>query len=77
MKISLTTRSILLIVLIKQRNHSSFVQLYSHARLDSLEKGELRKTGIGIYADGMVEHDGHVGQLLKNSMILRSLIIQS
>ena len=23
------------------------------------------KTGIGIYPDGMVEHDGHVGQLLK------------
>ena len=21
-------------------------------------------TGLGIYADGMVEHDGHVGQLL-------------
>ncbi len=28
-------------------------------------KDELRgKTGRGIYADGMVEHDGHVGQLL-------------
>jgi arylsulfatase A-like enzyme len=23
------------------------------------------KTGLGIYADGMVEHDGHVGQLLQ------------
>ncbi len=23
------------------------------------------KTGIGLYPDGMVEHDGHVGQLLK------------
>jgi arylsulfatase len=23
------------------------------------------KTGLGIYADGMVEHDGHIGQLLK------------
>jgi arylsulfatase len=23
------------------------------------------KTGLGIYPDGMVEHDGHVGQLLK------------
>jgi arylsulfatase len=22
------------------------------------------KTGLGVYADGMVEHDGHVGQLL-------------
>ncbi len=23
------------------------------------------KTGLGVYADGMVEHDGHVGELLK------------
>jgi arylsulfatase A-like enzyme len=23
------------------------------------------KTGLGIYPDGMVEHDAHVGQLLK------------
>ena len=23
------------------------------------------KTGLGLYPDGMVEHDGHVGQLLK------------
>jgi arylsulfatase A-like enzyme len=23
------------------------------------------KTGLGIYPDGMVEHDGHIGQLLK------------
>ncbi len=23
------------------------------------------KTGLGVYADGMVEHDGHVGQLLE------------
>jgi len=22
------------------------------------------KTGLGIYPDGMVEHDGHVGELL-------------
>jgi arylsulfatase A-like enzyme len=29
-------------------------------------KAELKgKTGLGVYADGMVEHDGHVGQLLK------------
>jgi len=25
----------------------------------------LGKTGLGTYADGMVEHDGHVGQILK------------
>ena len=24
----------------------------------------LGKTGLGVYADGMVEHDGHVGQIL-------------
>ncbi|WP_137127472.1 arylsulfatase [Roseomonas sp. HF4] len=29
-------------------------------------KAESRgRTGLGVYADGMVEHDGHVGQLLK------------
>jgi arylsulfatase len=30
-----------------------------------LKKDSLGKTGKGIHADGMVEHDGHVGQLLK------------
>jgi arylsulfatase len=30
-----------------------------------LKPESLGKTGIGIYADGMVEHDGHVGVLLK------------
>jgi arylsulfatase len=30
-----------------------------------LKKESLGKTGKGIHADGMVEHDGHVGQLLK------------
>ncbi len=29
-----------------------------------LKKESLGKTGRGIFADGMVEHDGHVGQLL-------------
>jgi arylsulfatase len=29
-----------------------------------LKKESAGKTGLGIYADGMVEHDGHVGQLL-------------
>ncbi|WDE96202.1 arylsulfatase [Lentisphaera profundi] len=29
-----------------------------------LKKESIGKTGISIYADGMVEHDGHVGQLL-------------
>jgi arylsulfatase A-like enzyme len=30
-----------------------------------LKKESYGKTGIGIYADGMTEHDGFVGQLLK------------
>jgi arylsulfatase len=30
-----------------------------------LKKESVGKTGLGIYPDGMVEHDGHVGQLLK------------
>ena len=30
-----------------------------------LKKESIGKTGIGLYPDGMVEHDGHVGQLLK------------
>ena len=30
-----------------------------------LKPGSKGKTGLGVYADGMVEHDGHVGQLLE------------
>jgi arylsulfatase len=30
-----------------------------------LKKESEGKTGLGIYPDGMIEHDGHVGQLLK------------
>jgi arylsulfatase A-like enzyme len=30
-----------------------------------LRKESEGKTGLGLYPDGMVEHDGHVGQLLK------------
>jgi len=30
-----------------------------------LKKESVGKTGLGVYPDGMVEHDGHVGQLLK------------
>jgi arylsulfatase len=29
-----------------------------------LKKSSQGKTGLGLYPDGMVEHDGHVGQLL-------------
>ena len=35
------------------------------------------KTGLGIYPDGMVEHDGQVGELLKNSTTSGSPTIQS
>ena len=30
-----------------------------------LKPASQGKTGLGLYPDGMVEHDGHVGQLLK------------
>ena len=36
------------------------MHIWTHLKPES--KG---KTGLGIYADGMVEHDGHVGQLLE------------
>ena len=39
---------------------SSRMHFYTHLKAES-----DGKTGLGIYADGMVEHDGHVGQLLK------------
>ena len=39
---------------------SSRMHFYTHLKPES-----QGKTGLGIYADGMVEHDGHVGQLLK------------
>lgn len=29
-----------------------------------LKKESVGKTGLGIYPDGMVEHDGHIGQIL-------------
>ena len=41
------------------------LQLHPHARLHAPEEGIEGKTGLGLYPDGMVEHDGHVGQLLK------------
>ncbi len=39
--------------------NTSRMHFYTHLKPES--KG---KTGLGIYADGMVEHDGHVGKLL-------------
>jgi len=40
--------------------NSTRMHVFTHLKADS-----LGKTGKGIHADGMVEHDGHVGQLLK------------
>jgi arylsulfatase len=40
--------------------NSTRMHVFTH-----LKKESLGKTGVGIHADGMVEHDGHVGQLLK------------
>jgi arylsulfatase len=40
--------------------NSTRMHIWTH-----LKKGSKNKTGLGIYPDGMVEHDGHVGQLLK------------
>ncbi|HET7846283.1 MAG TPA: sulfatase-like hydrolase/transferase, partial [Acidimicrobiia bacterium] len=39
----------------------NFTRMHVWTRLKPESEG---KTGLGIYADGMVEHDGHVGQLL-------------
>jgi arylsulfatase len=40
------------------------VELDADAHLHALEKGVRGKDRPGIYPDGMVEHDGHVGKLL-------------
>jgi arylsulfatase len=40
------------------------VELDPHAHLDAPQAASQGKTGLGIYPDGMVEHDGHVGQVL-------------
>jgi len=39
--------------------NSTRMHIFTH-----LKKESDGKTGLGIYADGMVEHDGHVGKLL-------------
>jgi arylsulfatase len=39
--------------------NSTRMHIFTH-----LKKESEGKTGLGIYPDGMVEHDGHVGQLL-------------
>ena len=40
--------------------NSTRMHIFTH-----LKKASRGKTGHGLYPDGMVEHDGHVGQLLK------------
>ena len=39
--------------------NSTRMHIFTH-----LKAGSQGKTGLGVYADGMVEHDGHVGLLL-------------
>jgi arylsulfatase len=39
--------------------NSTRMHVFTHLR-----KGSDGKTGLGVYPDGMVEHDGHVGRLL-------------
>jgi arylsulfatase len=40
--------------------NSTRMHIWTHLKPES-----AGKTGVGLYPDGMVEHDGHVGQLLK------------
>ena len=40
------------------------VELDAHAHLDAAQGRSQGKTGLGVYPDGMVEHDGHVGRVL-------------
>src|SRR5678809_1814344 len=39
--------------------NSTRMHIFTH-----LKKESVGKTGLGVYPDGMVEHDGHVGKLL-------------
>ena len=39
--------------------NSTRMHIFTHLKAES-----AGKTGLGVYADGMVEHDGHVGQVL-------------
>ena len=41
-------------------SNSTRMHIWTH-----LKKESEGKTGLGVYPDGMVEHDGQVGQLLK------------
>ena len=42
--------------------NSTRMHVFTH-----LKEGVERQTGLGVYADGMVEHDGHVGQLARQA----------
>jgi len=49
------------------KDHKPFFVWWNSSRMHvftHLKKESEGKTGLGVYADGMVEHDGHVGQLL-------------
>src|SRR4029077_10751223 len=49
------------------KKQKPFFCLFNSARMHiftHLKKESQGVTGLGIYPDGMVEHDGHVGQLL-------------
>jgi arylsulfatase len=51
-----------------QKDGKPFFTWFNTSRMHvwtHLKKESAGKTGLGITADGMVEHDGHVGQLLK------------
>jgi len=39
--------------------NSTRMHIFTH-----LKEGSVGKTGLGIYADGMAEHDAHIGQVL-------------
>ena len=39
--------------------NTSRMHVWTHLRPESKDK-----TGLGIYADGMTEHDGHIGEML-------------
>jgi arylsulfatase len=39
--------------------NTSRMHVWTHLRPESKDK-----TGLGVYADGMVEHDGHIGEML-------------
>ncbi|XXX49512.1 arylsulfatase [Sorangium sp. So ce119] len=51
-----------------QRSESPFFVWFNSTRMHiwtHLKAESQGKTGLGIHADGMVEHDGHVGSLLR------------